>query len=179
MKAWSEMTSAERTEACVELAENHDMSYLQIANLYKTTRNVIAGLLNRYKAKGGKLVNRRGTSAFSRDAKQRKQKAKAALVAARQHPVARRVQIKVVKRAVTPARVATPIRVSRPVVPPPDGLNILDLNDRVCRWPLGEGPYSFCGAPTVLSASGWKVYCGVHNAAAYIPREKKPSKRSR
>jgi hypothetical protein len=186
MKAWSEMTSAERTEACVELAENHDMSYLQIANLYKTTRNVIAGTLNRYKAKGGVLVGRRAADVSSRTRKPTKNFLAAKPKPKRWSPTATEVDaikvkpagIEAVRAFVTPARVA-PIRMNRPVVPPPDGLNILDLNDHVCRWPLGEGPYSFCGAPTVLSASGWKVYCGVHNAAAYIPREKKPSKRSR
>ena len=176
MKAWSEMTSAERTEACVELAEKHDMSYLQIGNLYKVPRNVIAGMLNRYKYKGGKLVGRRAADVSSRPRKPTKNFLAAKPKSKRWSPTATEVDairvkpasIEAVRAFVTPARVA-PIWMNRPVVPPPDGLNLMDLNDHVCRWPLGEGPYSFCGAPLAER----KVYCTVHCAIAYLPPAEK------
>lgn len=178
MKAWSEMTSTERTEACVELAEKHDMSYLQIGNLYKVTRNVVAGVLNRYKGKGGVLVGRRAADVWSRPRKPTKN-----FVAAKPKPKPKHwsptateadairikpASIEAVREVVTPARVA-PIRMNKPVVPPPDGLNLMDLNDHVCRWPLGEGPYSFCGAHVAEK----KVYCTVHYAMAYLPPAEK------
>ena len=45
-------------------------------------------------------------------------------------------------------------------------LTILTLNIGQCRWPHGDGPILFCGAPTDGS-----TYCTHHHARAYQPPE--------
>lgn len=45
-------------------------------------------------------------------------------------------------------------------------LTILTLNLGQCRWPHGDGPILFCGAPTDGS-----TYCTHHHARAYQPPE--------
>lgn len=42
-----------------------------------------------------------------------------------------------------------------------------DLEQHDCKWPLGDGPFTFCGQP---AATG-RVYCAAHVALAYKPRE--------
>lgn len=37
-------------------------------------------------------------------------------------------------------------------------VSLLDLETKHCRWPYGEGPYTFCGHPQFGSSS----YCGAH-----------------
>lgn len=41
-------------------------------------------------------------------------------------------------------------------------LTLLDLRDGQCRWPYGEGPFTFCGCTTLIGSS----YCPTHAAAA-------------
>jgi GcrA cell cycle regulator len=49
-------------------------------------------------------------------------------------------------------------------------LSVLGLNARTCKWPFGDGPFTFCGRP-VKSGS---VYCSGHHARAYdgVPKRK-------
>lgn len=54
---------------------------------------------------------------------------------------------------------------------PNGGASILDLNDRVCKWPIGdprESDFRFCGGPAVPGLP----YCAEHAAQAYqsMPR---------
>lgn len=76
--------------------------------------------------------------------------------------------------------------VSRPVRPvsPPDGkgrgkggkVSLLDLNDRICKWPIGhpdEADFHFCGKPV----NPGFPYCGEHCLVAYqaqLPRGARP-----
>jgi GcrA cell cycle regulator len=41
--------------------------------------------------------------------------------------------------------------------------DLLDLKFGQCRWPEGDGPYRFCGAPQVFDSS----YCKAHHAMAH------------
>ncbi|MCA1831205.1 MAG: GcrA family cell cycle regulator [Actinobacteria bacterium] len=41
---------------------------------------------------------------------------------------------------------------------------ILDLEDGVCRWAEGDGPFRFCGKPT---GDEKLSYCGGHSRVAY------------
>ena len=38
-------------------------------------------------------------------------------------------------------------------------VDLVDLNHDQCRWPYGDGPYTFCGHPTLFGS-----YCGPHFA---------------
>ncbi len=56
-----------------------------------------------------------------------------------------------------------------------DGVSLLDLRNRQCRWPLGdmiEPATRFCGGDTLVGAS----YCPTHRAMAYsgFPRAVHP-----
>jgi len=47
-------------------------------------------------------------------------------------------------------------------------LSLLELNERTCKWPIGDpsaGEFYFCGHP----AAPGKPYCSSHVAAAYQP----------
>lgn len=44
---------------------------------------------------------------------------------------------------------------------------LLELRLGECRWPEGEGPFSFCGAPAITD----KPYCPHHHGIAYRPGE--------
>ncbi len=167
MKAWSEMTPEERTAACVELVEVKDLSYSGIAKLYGVSRSAVAGMLDRHKKRGGVLRNRRVVdNTWTAGATKRVKLVKKPVV-----PLSN-ISIRANKSAGTPATVARANK-DKPTASAPVGLSVVDLNDHTCRWPLGDGPYTFCGAPTALSPFGWKVYCTEHNAIAYRPFERK------
>jgi GcrA cell cycle regulator len=56
-------------------------------------------------------------------------------------------------------------------------VTLLDLNDRICRWPIGhpdEPDFHFCGKPV----SPGFPYCGEHCLLAYqaqMPRKDRPA----
>lgn len=174
MKAWNEMTSAEKVGVCVELSETQDLSYLEIAVIFGVSRNVIAGTMHRFKEKGGVLTNRRAIGNVWHGSKTKREKiVKEVNEKMGGALLAPKPAVKVTRTFTVPARVA-PIKMNKPIVePPPTGLGVMDLTNHTCRWPQGTGPYSFCGAPTAVSQSGRQVYCEYHNTAAYRPYEKK------
>ncbi|MFN7176737.1 MAG: GcrA family cell cycle regulator [Thermaurantiacus sp.] len=59
----------------------------------------------------------------------------------------------------------------------PSRVTLLDLNDRICKWPIGhpdEADFHFCGKPVVPGFP----YCGEHCALAYQaqqPRRDRPA----
>lgn len=52
-------------------------------------------------------------------------------------------------------------------------LDLMQINDTTCRYPIGDGPFVFCGhAPKQGSA-----YCSYHHALCYVPAvERKANK---
>jgi len=58
------------------------------------------------------------------------------------------------------------------------GATILDLTERMCRWPIGhpgEKGFHFCGAKTQVGVT----YCAKHAAMAYQSSTKKDARRNR
>ena len=54
-------------------------------------------------------------------------------------------------------------------------INILSLNEKVCKWPIGEpgdDDFRFCGNRKENSSP----YCAEHTRVAYQPLEKKKKK---
>ena len=70
-----------------------------------------------------------------------------------------------------PQRIATMAanRAARQIASEPEptlpSLNIAPeaIRDGMCRWPYGNGPFTFCGHPVALH----KVYCANHAAVAF------------
>jgi hypothetical protein len=56
--------------------------------------------------------------------------------------------------------IAEPVMVLEPL-----HLDLMQLTRSTCKWPLGDGPYTYCGHPTVEG----KPYCPGHVAIAYTP----------
>ncbi|MBV44273.1 MAG: GcrA cell cycle regulator [Rhodobiaceae bacterium] len=59
-----------------------------------------------------------------------------------------------------------------------DPINILTLNEKVCKWPIGEPgdkDFRFCGR----KKSGGSSYCAEHTQLAYQPLDVRRKKRSR
>lgn len=51
---------------------------------------------------------------------------------------------------------------------PPEDMGketILTLGAHMCRWPIGIGPYTYCGAHTD------KTYCGYHHALGHVAKK--------
>ena len=83
----------------------------------------------------------------------------------------------------TPPPVSTPEPLPESVIaasmPRPKGerVTLLDLNDRICKWPIGhpdEADFHFCGRPV----SPGFPYCGDHCLVAYqaqMPRRDRPA----
>lgn len=44
-------------------------------------------------------------------------------------------------------------------------VGLMDLHDRDCHWPYGDGPFLYCGHPALVG----KSYCGPHFRVAYQP----------
>jgi len=51
-------------------------------------------------------------------------------------------------------------------------VELVDLEPHQCRWPLGDGPFLFCGAPK----DGERVYCAHHAAKAFYKPATTPSR---
>ena len=70
---------------------------------------------------------------------------------------------------------------ARPAATPPRAkgakVTLLDLNDRICKWPIGhpdEADFHFCGKPV----NPGFPYCGEHCLVAYqaqMPRRDRPA----
>ena len=52
----------------------------------------------------------------------------------------------------------------------PLNLDMMALTRKTCRWPYGEGPFTFCGLPV---AAGGQIYCGAHWHIAH-PKQPAP-----
>jgi hypothetical protein len=46
------------------------------------------------------------------------------------------------------------------------GLTIFELTNKTCRWPSGQGPYFFCGAPQA-DLEERRPYCPYHDRIAH------------
>jgi GcrA cell cycle regulator len=53
----------------------------------------------------------------------------------------------------------------------PLNLDLLALESDMCRWPFGDGPFVFCGCPTLGGP-----YCEPHSALATRPAHERQSK---
>ncbi len=87
--------------------------------------------------------------------------------------------VPVVARADGEAAPAVPKRVrSRAKPPKPVRTTLLDLSDKICKWPIGhpgDADFHFCGQP---SNAGFP-YCAEHCAVAYqaqMPRRDRPNR---
>lgn len=192
MTQWSEMSRQERTAEVVRLIEYEDMSYGDIAFHFGISRNVIAGVVNRFKDAGGVLLNRRqtGKNQFYSDPVKRglalsgqlplpetdseRAKRKAEINAKRSEQAKKIAAERKLLQAVATIPAASRIR---PKAAPPQGLSMMELTNDTCRWPKGEGPYSFCGNPTHRHADGRAVYCEAHASVAYRTYDAKPIRR--
>lgn len=77
-----------------------------------------------------------------------------------------------VPAAATPAPAPRKARTAAPTVQKPQRVTLLDLTDRICKWPFGhpdEDDFHFCGKPV----NPGTPYCLEHCAEAYqaqLPR---------
>jgi hypothetical protein len=52
-------------------------------------------------------------------------------------------------------------------------VDLIDLQPPHCRYPLGDGPFLFCGDPRV---DGLSPYCAAHTDLCYVPSKPKSEK---
>lgn len=58
------------------------------------------------------------------------------------------------------------------IVQPPRNLGLMDLTDAACRFPIGDGPFTFCGHDTQPGSP----YCSGHHALCYQPADERLSR---
>jgi hypothetical protein len=52
----------------------------------------------------------------------------------------------------------------------PLDIDLLELNEQTCRWPDGDGPFTFCGHAPVRGLP----YCAPHSRISYQPPKERP-----
>jgi GcrA cell cycle regulator len=76
------------------------------------------------------------------------------------------------KRMADRARAKPTTAPGLPAEPPPrpscEPVTLMELTLSSCRWPIGDGPFLFCGALEADGATG-RSYCPYHHALAYTP----------
>lgn len=110
---------------------------------HDVTRNSVIGTLRRARERNDSMVPER-----------RPPKAKETRQSRRSSSLTRQ---RVVKRNEIPIP---------PDAPPSLGLDTMQLTSRSCRWPYGDGPFTFCGHDT---GSPNTSYCPFHVRAASSP----------
>ena len=78
---------------------------------------------------------------------------------------------------VAPRRLPAPVPIEDVVVPIPLNVSLLNLNDQMCKWPLGEPSsdgFMFCGHQSWNSLP----YCEYHSRLAYQPVDRRRERRS-
>lgn len=58
-----------------------------------------------------------------------------------------------------------------PSIPTARNLGLMDLTDAACRFPIGDGPYTFCGHETKPGSP----YCEGHHTLCYQPADERRS----
>ncbi len=76
----------------------------------------------------------------------------------------------------SPRRLPAPVPIENVVVPIPLNVPLLDLNDQMCKWPIGEPStdgFLFCGH------TNWNrmPYCEYHSRLAYQPVDRRRDRR--
>ena len=99
-------------------------------------------------------------------------------LSSRPSPVKKPAQTKPRKVPVKKAAPAAPAVAPDPL-DKPEKITILELTDRICKWPLGhpgEDDFQFCGSKSVPG----QPYCAFHGAMAYqAPQPRKDRRRNR
>jgi GcrA cell cycle regulator len=76
----------------------------------------------------------------------------------------------------SPRRLPAPVPIENVVVPIPMNVPLLDLNDQMCKWPIGEPSsdgFLFCGHTNWNSLP----YCEYHSRLAYQPVDRRRDRR--
>jgi GcrA cell cycle regulator len=102
-------------------------------------------------------------------------------LSSRPSPVKKPAQAK--RKSVAPKKATPAAAAAAPVAPErmdkSGKISILDLTDRVCKWPLGhpgDEDFQFCGSKSVPG----QPYCTFHGAMAYqAPQPRKDRRRNR
>lgn len=116
------------------------LSASQVGSQLGTTRNAVLGAVQR----NGFSVLRPPKNVMVRDATRRKPPRSAA-IRPRRHPA-------------PPPLVCEPLSAEAPSPVEPRHLSLIELTAETCRWPYGDGPFTFCGHPPAAD----KPYCAAH-----------------
>lgn len=167
---WADMDREERREACLA-GRKAGLSTSQIAAPLRATRNSVIGILKRLKDSGVRVP----ASPHGPGSNPGKHSAKpAAVPEKRPEPKPARVHGAGVASAVRARMVPPENRPALPVerklasAPVSRNLSLMDLSDRVCRYPHDDPrspSFGFCGAAT----DGNPPYCGYHTRIVYQP----------
>lgn len=154
---WKALTGPQKADLIRPLILNDLLSYSQVAAIVGASRVAIAGVVDRNDIK----------SPFAKAPRpKRKPKPRP-----RPDPQVRFSRIAPTQPIALPADLVdrTPLKAGAWTALPGSAPRPLhDLDTKGCKWPLGDGPFSFCGQPAAVG----RVYCAHHAALAYKPVER-------
>ena len=159
MTAWTD----ERIETLKKLwAEG--LSASQIAGrIGGVSRNAVIGKVSRLKL-SGRATTSRSRHRSSPDWHKR-------AVAAKIRATVMALKNVMPKCAFVPVKEeSTPMKVESVDEVKPLHVDLLDLKPDMCRWPYGDGPYTFCGCKTKEGSS----YCEFHHKMSRQPIVRRP-----
>lgn len=122
------------------------------------TRNAIIGKAHRMGLSGRPSPIKKPPSAGKKEAPRKETPARET----------KKAPEKQTKAAAGPVRepVSEPVKFEREAIPPGGGVALIDLTERMCKWPIGdpqEDDFTFCGR----NIRPGTPYCPDHAAAAY------------
>ncbi|MES0869115.1 GcrA family cell cycle regulator [Pseudovibrio sp. SCP19] len=182
--------TAERVELLTKLWAD-GLSASQIAGeLGNVTRNAVIGkvhrlgLSGRAKSGGGATKTRKATAPAARTASPIKPTVTEAVAAAAPSPTPRQVQPTVagatalkVEPIETIETEIAPVPVAEIFIPVSERASILTLNERTCKWPIGDPgseDFYFCGR----QSDAGTPYCAHHRSIAYQPVSDRRNRRA-
>jgi len=136
---WTE----DRTEMLKRLWASGSFSFSQIAGQMDITRNAVIGKAHRLGFNGRVYGNTKRTPEQIEASKRRK--------AERRNERRRTERVHMVRPTIN-------LEALRCVEVVPLHKSLIDLGSNDCRYPYGDGPYTFCGHPQLEGHS----YCGPH-----------------
>jgi GcrA cell cycle regulator len=163
---WTDLSSIQKSEQAIELTAK-GYSYSQAAEALGTTRTAVAGAIDRARMRAGSPRPNRQPSQAGKTAMQRGSTAiaqeKARRARAKKHAgLTRYVSLDEPIAAIDTAPLKSKAWVVLDGATP---VSLADHRDGQCRWPHGEGPFTYCGLPVQPG----KPYCTTHFALGNRP----------
>lgn len=162
-KMWKDGKSA------AEIAKALGKGVTRNAVIGKAHRMGLSGRPSPIKKSGAKKTKKETTTTTKKSATKAKSTASSTTTAAKTKKTAAKAPVAAPKRSKTAPAVDADGLLPHQIkedLPPGGGVSLLELTEKMCKWPIGdpkEPDFVFCGQPSPPGMT----YCPAHSAAAY------------